>query len=144
MMLDTVKGKVADVETGESFEREHLMFCYEAEMNSIVRIEHVDNYTHQDNSIQISIDCLALDCVGFVFDMNLDFTPETESERSRILNDLKVSSVFLISGRYGTPRDAPMTLYDPQYQPPAPELEMDAQEVFRVNGMRKKQKNNDQ
>lgn len=137
MMLGTVKGVVTDMETGESFEGEHLMFCYDAEMNSIVRIEHVDNYTYPDNSMEVSIDCLALDCVGFVFDMSLNFTPTSESERSRILNDLKVGSVFLISGRYGRPVDV-LTVYDPQYKPPAPDLEKDVQEVFRVNGMKRR------
>lgn len=139
-MLGTVKGVVTDVETGESFEREHLMFCYDAEMNSIVKIEHVDNYTFPDNSFQVSVDCLALDCVGFVFDMNLNFNPESESEKNRILNDLKVGSVFLVSGRYGAPGDAPIRLHDPRYQPAAADLEKDAQETFRVNGMRKRQK----
>jgi hypothetical protein len=86
------------------------------ELEAIVEIMNVDSYVHPDNSLQISIDGKALDSVMSVFDMNMDFSPETIEQRDRLHNDLRVDSIHLIKGEYGAADDIGIMMFNPSYQ----------------------------
>jgi len=85
--------------------------------------------------MQISLDCQALDTIGNVFNLGVDFTPKAVSERDQILRDLKVDSILLMHGRYLSIEDGRMTLTGPEYRPVDPAIASEDQirEVFRLN-----------
>jgi len=48
-----------------------------AELSTIVRVLKVESYEiPEDVSVQISLNCQALDSIGNVFNMGVDFTPK--------------------------------------------------------------------
>jgi len=94
----------------------------------------VNDYVHPDSSMQVSVDGLGLDCVGGVFQVNLEYTPRTVEERDKLLQDLKVRRILSMKGRYGM-TDGEVTIYDAVYRSVEPyDSEEELQEVFRING----------
>jgi hypothetical protein len=131
-----VQGIITDCETGESWNAEHCLCVTGAELSTIVRILEVDSYEFPENgSMQISLACQALDSIGNVFHLDVDFTPKAVSERDQILKDLQVDSILLMKGRYLIPPDSPIMLANPAYRQldPAIASEDQIREVFRWN-----------
>jgi hypothetical protein len=136
MEENIVRGIITDCETGQSWSVEHCLFVTGAELSTIVRVLKVESYENpEDGSMQICLDCQALDCIGDVFNLGVDFTPKAVSERDQILRDLKVDSILLMHGSYLALKDGPMTLNNPEYRPvdPAIASEDQVREVFRLN-----------
>ncbi len=126
------RGTITNMETGEAWDVEHFLFSNDARISAIVRIEQVNSYIHENDSMQISADCLALDCIGAVFPMLLNFTPESVELRDGILADLQPDLLFHISGAY-TAGTGDITVHDAEYRPLEEELVTYAKEAFRVN-----------
>jgi hypothetical protein len=70
-----IQGTITDQETGESFEVDHYLFLSGSELTAIVKITQVNSYIHPNQSFQVSVECQALDSFGFVFQLNINFTP---------------------------------------------------------------------
>ena len=84
--------------------------------------------------MQVAVDCKALDSVGLVFNLSINYFPESVERKEQLLDDLKVDSVLLFKGNYGVPGDTGIILYEPSYEPVEPEFsEEEIREVFRVN-----------
>jgi len=129
-----IRGVIENVETGESHEVSHYLFLSDLELTTIVKINKVESYLHPDNSIQVSVDCQALDCIGSVFDLNLEFSPGSIEERDQLLEDMKVDSIFPVKGQYGVSRSAPICLFEPAYRFPEPDFPLEeVREAFRIN-----------
>jgi len=80
------------------------------------------------------VDCLALDCIGSVFDLNSEFSPGSIEERDQLLEDMKVDSIFPVKGQYGVSRSAPICLFEPAYRFGEPDFPLDkVREAFRIN-----------
>jgi hypothetical protein len=126
------------METGEISNVRHYLFCTDFEFFTIAKIEHVESFKLPDNSFQISVDCSGLDSIGQVFKLGLDFTPDSVEIKNRILEELKVDSIFIVKGAYTITKDINPThisLHDPYYEPVYPQsFEDEIREVFRVNG----------
>jgi len=138
MAENIVRGTITDVETGESFEVEHCLFLTDSELTAIVKISEVNSYVHPNQSLQVKVDCLALDSFGFVFQLNINFNPDLIEEREQLLRDLKVDSLFLVKGQYNvmTGESPLIILHDPSYQAVPPEIsEVQIRRVFKVNQM---------
>ncbi|MCL4536211.1 MAG: hypothetical protein M1610_01245 [Nitrospirae bacterium] len=132
-----IEGTVKNMETGEISNVRHYLFSTDLEFFTIAKIEHVESFKLPDNSFQISVDCSGLDSIGQVFKLDLDFTPESVEAKDRLLNDLKVDSVFIVKGTYTITQNAipHIILHDPYYEPVYPQsFEEEIREVFRVNG----------
>lgn len=133
MSRHVISGTITNEDTGEAFEVEHFLYSNYAKISATVRIARVEDYTHPDGSMQISVDCLALDSIGFVFELNLQFTPQTVEKRDELLQDLTAGRLFFVEGGYTVQKDVAVTIYDAEYQALAGELEKIASEAFRVN-----------
>ena len=132
-----IEGTIQNMETGEISNVRHYLFSTDFEFCTIAKIEHVESFKLPDNSFQISIDCSGLDSIGQVFQLEMNFSPESVEAKDRILEDLKVDSIFIVKGTYTITKDVILhiTLHDPYYEPVYPQsFEDEIREVFRVNG----------
>jgi hypothetical protein len=130
-----IEGTIQNMETGEISNVRHYLFCTDLEFFTIAKIERVDSFKLPDNSCQISVDCSGLDSIGQVFKLDLNFFPESVETKDRLLEDLKVDSIFVVRGAYGIIDNPPLiTLTDPRYEPVySRSLENEIREVFKVN-----------
>ena len=129
-----LRGTITNMETGEEHETEHFLFPNDARISAIVRVEKVESYIHEDDSMQISVDCQALDSIADVFDLNMNFTPETTEKKEEILRDLVDGRMFVVEGEYTVLREeGAITIHDAEYHPVDSELARIAEEAFRVN-----------
>jgi hypothetical protein len=57
----------------------HYRFFYDPELviSAIVNVQKVSNYVHQNNSLQANFNCLAINDVGFVFNIEIAFNPDS-------------------------------------------------------------------
>ena len=137
-----VNGQIENTESGEVTNVNHYLFCGGFELNTFVRIERVEEYSHPNDTMQISIDCLGLDSYGFVFELGLhfDFEADQTDDKNKILSDITVGSILSIKGEYGIHAgDGSVTVYSPQYSQLPPDFSIaEAGEVFRHNWDQKK------
>lgn len=131
-----VEGIIQDTETGETINVRHYLFCSGFELTTIAKIEDIESY-EQPDAFQVLVDCNGLDSAGFVFRLGLNFIADSEAQKDRILNDLKVNSVFIFKGEYNAGKDtAPqhILLHNPHYEPVYPRFsEEEIRKVFSVN-----------
>jgi hypothetical protein len=132
-----IQGTITNTETGESWEREHYLLNTGFELTTIVKVTHIDSYYfHENDSMQVSVDGLALDSSGFVFKILLEYNPESLGERDQLLQDLKLDSIFMVKGEYGIVEDTPpsIMLHYPSYRAVEPEFsEEEIRRAFQIN-----------
>ena len=129
---------VTEMESGESWGAEFKLFPTDMELMAIVKVERVEIYADTDNpkSTQLTVECKALDSHGFVYNLNLEFTPETEAERDVIVSDMKSDVIYMVKGRYSIcQEDLIIDISYPEYLPLPPSFDEEhVREVFKVNG----------
>lgn len=135
MKKKIVTGSITDMESGVSRDITHYLFCGGFELNTFVKILEVESFSpHPDNSRQVDVDCLALDSYGFVFDLKMNFTPESLEEELKILSDITEDKILSVHGSYSLVNDVGIILYSPIYTPlPLDYSVEEIEEVFRVN-----------
>ncbi|MCG6537828.1 MAG: hypothetical protein L7F78_24695, partial [Syntrophales bacterium LBB04] len=134
MTKELVYGRIQNMETGEIKEVEYCPFYAEFEVTTLVKVEKVESFSFPGGSIQVSADCHGLESIGGVYDVSLEFPPQSIQEREKIVGDLKPASYFLVKGQYSIPKGGPLCIFDPQYRPIEPAFSEDEiREVFRVN-----------
>ena len=105
---------------------------------AIVRVESTDFMTDIDdpNSTKIVVNCKALDSIGYVYDLGLEFITDTIEHRDQIVTDMKMGAIFIVKGRYSICQsELIIDIQDPEYLPLPPDLdEQEVREVFKVNG----------
>lgn len=135
MAKDLIYGSIKNMETGETKEVEHYPFFAEFEVTTLVKVEKVESFSFPGGSMQVSAECHGLDSVGGVYDLSLEFFPHSTQEKDKIVEDLKSASYFLVKGEYAVAKDAPLSIWDPEYRSIAPAFsESEIREVFRING----------
>ena len=124
MIDNLIQGTITNTETGESWEREHYLLDTGFELTTIVKITQIDSYVFENDSLQVSVDGLALDSAGFVFKILLEYNPESLGERDQLLQDLKLDSIFMVKGEYGVVEDTPpsIMLHYPSYRTVEPDF----------------------
>ena len=132
-----VTGTIENMETGETHDiiPFHYFSCH-CELNTLVKILHVESFLHPDNSRQITVDCLALDSSGFVFKIGMEFMPDGLDDEQRILSVITEGKIMAASGLYSVlPEDeGGIVLFDPVCESLPPEYALEeVEEVFRVN-----------
>ena len=127
-------GTITDEETGEESFLQFYPLFLGLKLTTVVRIFHVDSYVHPDGSMQVSVDCEALDSVGMVYKANMDFTPDSESERDTLLEDMKVDAVFMVEGSYGIMlEEKSVGFNNPSYGPVNPGILDEIRRAFSFN-----------
>lgn len=127
-----VTGEITNMETGETWDVEHFLLPNDARISAMVRIEQAVSYVHEDGSMQIVVACMALDSIGGVFPLALNFTPKSVTLRDEIVADLQPDRLFYVSGEFTTGGDE-ILVHDPEYHPVETELVANTLEAFRVN-----------
>jgi len=134
-----VQGRIEDMDTGEVYFGDHYLFCPGFEITTIVKILETNSYINPDDSLEVRVDCLGLDDVGSVFELDLYYTPESIEQRDKLMQDLTADSIFMVKGGYGIgglgTTNSYVTIYNAAYLPVEPDFSEDEiREVFRVNG----------
>jgi len=140
MQDNILTGTITNKETGEAHDIDpSYWFSNGCELNAIAKILRVVDsqyYFNGSPSRMINVDCLALDCQGNVFKLNLCFMPECLEEEQKILLDISEGKILVVSGRYCVlpKEDFIITLCDPKYNPLPAEYSLEeVEEVFRFN-----------
>lgn len=129
-----LRGEIINCETGESTALEHFLFPNEARISAIARIEGIASHVHEDNSLQVSAECKALCSQGSVFELTMEFFPETAGMQEEIVRDLVVGQLFFVAGCYCVlPNERAITIYDADYRPLEIKLAGSASAAFQVN-----------
>jgi len=135
---EIITGTVTEMESGESWGVEFKLFSTDMVLMAIVKVERTEIYADTDNpeSTQLTVECKALDSYGFVYNLNLEFTPETPTERDMIVADMKTGVIYMVKGRYSIcQEDLIININDPEYLPLPPSFnEEEIRKVFKVNG----------
>jgi hypothetical protein len=128
-------GKIENLDTGEITDVNHYLLSTGSKISTIVKIINNQSFTHPDNSYQIIVDCFALDSIGDVFKLTLNFTPEDKNEMLRIETVLKQSLCLCVEGEYTISQDKlDITIHDPIYSSLPHDLsENDVKKVFKFN-----------
>jgi hypothetical protein len=135
---EILTGKLTNMDSGENWNVEFKPFFTDLVLMAIVRVEKVKILADSDDpeSIQIIVECKALDSVGFVYNLDLIFMPEAVAERDKIVADMKTDTIFIVEGRYCiSQKELIVNINNPKYLPLPPSFdEKEVQEIFRVNG----------
>lgn len=122
------------METGEAKCEEFCFFPNGAELTTIVLVEHVNDYHHPDNTYQVSIECLALDSLGSVFCLDLEYFPNSVTVKDNLLADMAEGEIYVVNGGYAViQNEAAITLYEPSYKAVEMENEDEIRQVFKTN-----------
>jgi hypothetical protein len=134
-----ITGVIENMDTGEKTEIENYFFFPNYELISIVLVKNVECYDLPDSSIQVDVDCKALDSIGMVFDLNMTFIRETSMEKTSLLFDMDINSVHLVSGHYSVINKESIVLHDPEYRSVEPDFkDEDVRGAFRINEKHKR------
>jgi len=114
-MKKILKGFVEDLTTGKIQFMNHYLLPLDLKLETIVKVQEVHSYVHEDASMQVYIECRALDSIGAVYNISLDFSPSSAERRDHLIEIFQPGSILMIKGEYGIPKDAPITLSEPQY-----------------------------
>ena len=136
MIEKLIKGQIENVSTGHMESVERYLLPIDFRLTTIIKIVSIKEWLHPDSSRQVSVHCKALDSIGAVFDLDIEFFPTRQTERDKIIGDLKIGSIFSASGKYGIIRGSPITIFNPDYWEVEDHSELKEDEirvVFQVN-----------
>ncbi|MGO9138746.1 MAG: hypothetical protein ACLQBC_13900 [Syntrophales bacterium] len=130
-------GKMTNMESGEEWNVQFKFCLNDAELHAIVKVESVRLKTDRDDPdpTEVFVTCKALDSIGLVFELCLEFIPEDDERKNEIIADMKTGAIFLVKGQYRIFQDdLTIKIIDPEYLPLPPDFDEDeVREVFRVN-----------
>jgi hypothetical protein len=133
---ELISGKVTKLRTGKNWDIQFQPFFTDLIMMAIVKIGEI---TVQPDArdlepSQITVDVLALDSLGFVYEATLVFTTTKILRKKKLISDMKKDAICLIKGRYGICENN-IIIFDPKYIPLPPVLkEKEVRKIFKVNG----------
>ena len=134
---EVLTGTITDEETGENWNVEFRLFFSDMELTAIVNVGSVRLKTDQDNPdpTEVFVTCKALDSIGLVFELSLEFIPENEERKDEIIADMKTGAIYLVKGRYNIFQDElTIKIVNAEYLHLPPGFDEDeVREVFRVN-----------
>ena len=131
-----LQGKMTNLESGEEWSVQVKFFLNDMELHAIVMVERTEIMTSAENpdQKQVMVYCKALDAIGLVYGLSLDFSTGTNEEMEKINADMEKDAIFLVGGRYAIlGEDIIANLLDPTYRTLPPGFDhKELREVFRV------------
>ena len=114
---DLLTGKLEDMESGEEWNVEFVP--YESDMNlmTIVKVISANSYEDNDEKMSVDVDCHAMDSLGFIYPIVLEYIRVTKEENDKIMADMVPDALFAAKGRYGI-EEGTMSVFhllDPEY-----------------------------
>ena len=112
---DLLTGKLENMETGEEWNFEFVPYFSDMELLTIVKVISAESYEDTDEKRFVDVDCHAMDSLGFIYPIVLEFIQVTNEESIKILADMIPDALFAAKGRYGI-EDSTMSihLFDPE------------------------------
>ena len=133
-MTEKMTMRIENMDTGEVKYDESCFFPNDAEMTTIILVKHVNYFHHDDDSHQVSIECLALDSQGNVFCLGIEYTPFSVAEKDLILADMVEEKIYFAKGVFCVVNnEASISLYEPSYKAMEMEMEATIRQVFKIN-----------
>lgn len=131
---EIITGTITETESGESWNVEFKPFLTDNALTAIIKVEDIEIITASD-ATQVCVECKALDSIGFVYNLGMEFMPETDERKEKIISDMKAGAIFLVKGRYCISlSEMVINMINPEYLPLPREMdEQEVQEVFKVN-----------
>jgi hypothetical protein len=132
---EIVTGTIVDVETGEKHTVSHYLLPTGFRINTVIKITNVEFYTHLDNSTQVCVDCLALDSVGSVCKLQINYCLDDEDSMREIVRDLNKKLYHYIEGEYAFSQDDHfITIHNPKYSLISEKFSlMEIEKAFTIN-----------
>ena len=81
---DIITGKLQNVDTGEEWNAEFLLYYNDMELMTIVKVISADSYEDNFEKISVDVDCEAMDSLGFIYPIVLKFVLITDEENNRV------------------------------------------------------------
>ena len=133
-MTEKITMRIENMDTGEVKYDESCLFPNDAELTTFVLVKHVNYYHHDDDTHQVSFQCLALDYLGNVFCIGIEYCPDSVVEKDYLLADLTEGKIYFVKGAYCVvDNEASITLYEPSYKAIEKEMEATIRQVFKIN-----------
>ena len=120
-------------ETDNTNHFEHCMLMPTATMASFIKIKTVRSYVHPDASLQVCIDCLALNYEVDVFELDINYTPHSIMLRDQLLKEFQQGGLMHVQGTYSIDYDdagVTFTLHNPAYHSVATDELIDVESLF--------------
>jgi len=137
---DIIVGKITNTCTDEEFAVEFQPYFTDLVLMAIIKVEKADvtEITLNDennDSAPITVDCKALDSMGFIYNLGVIFMPETAMEKAKIAADMKNDAIFVIEGRYSiSQKNHIINIIDPKYRSLPPSFSKEeVRKAFQVN-----------
>jgi hypothetical protein len=132
---DIITGKLEDMESGEEWNAEFLLYYNDMELMTIVKVISADSYEDNFEKISVDVDCEAMDSLGFIYPIVLKFVLITDEENNKIMADMIPDALFFAKGRYGIAKSTlTIHLIDPEYiKVEADKDEGQIREAFQLN-----------
>jgi hypothetical protein len=134
---EVLTGTITNEETGENWNVEFRLFFTDVELTSIVKVGSVRLKIDRDDPdpTEVFVTCKALDSIGLVFELSLEFIPENDERQNKVIADMKTGAIFLVKGRYNIfPGELTIKIVNTEYLPLSSDLDEDeVREVFRMN-----------
>ena len=117
------------IEADVSSKAKFRFFPNEAKMQSLAKVLAVRKASRCH---ELTVVCKGLDCLGFVFDLEMIFSPDDAATVASISDEMKIGSVYVCEGHFVFQNGA-VKLYDPSYGPIKDEFADKVQIVFNTN-----------
>ena len=113
----SISGTITCQETGATKPLQHYLYPSEARMSSIVRVIHAELHEHKTDSapFQIAVSALAMDSIGSVFDLALDFRVQSEEIARETIDDMFPGALHVVNGEFTCLEGGYWTLHNPEY-----------------------------
>ncbi len=113
----SIAGTITCQETGATKPLQHYLYPSEARMSSIVRVIHAELHEHKTDSapFQIAVSALAMDSIGSVFDLALDFRVQSEEIARETIDDMFPGALHVVNGEFTCLEGGYWTLHNPEY-----------------------------
>jgi len=133
-MTEKMTMRIENMDTGEVKYDESCIFFNDATLTAFVLVKQVNYYHHDDDSHQVSIESLALDCLGNVFCIGIEYCPDSVAGKDNLLADMTEGKIYFVKGTYCVvDNEASITLYSPSYKSVETEIETTIRQVFEIN-----------
>lgn len=128
------KNLMTEIDTycdGEGRTVRHSSCLSNLRLSTVVRVLDVD---YSDNSMSVSVDCEALDCLGLVFKVIIFFTCESATKRSIILKDMRIGAAFMVEGAYAIFfKDKTVSMHNPSYRQVGKDMFEDIRRMYNLS-----------
>ena len=116
-MSGSVTGSITCKDTGAITQVQHYLCSTNATMSSIVRVIHAELFEHKESSepYQIAVQSLAMDSIGSVYELELQFRVVSRRDATQILDDMFPGALLKVNGQFTCLEGSDWSIHNPEY-----------------------------